>query len=183
MLALLIGAAAGSAGLLQWLSDDPAGEASIDYHDPDYYMEDFTTLTLKEDGKPKNKIHAIYMAHYPDNDTTELLKPQMEVFREDKSPLYIEADKGWVTGDNEVLLLRGAVKLQEFDEQGNATLEINTADVKVLLNEEYAETDQYATIVTDSATIRGTGMRAFLPESRLQIIEHDKTTINSAPDG
>jgi len=182
ILAMLIGAAVGSAWLLQRLSGDATKRAAVDHHDPDYYMEDFTTLTMKENGNPKNKIHAVYMAHYPDNDTTELLKPQMEIFREDKLPLYIAAEKGWVTGDDEAVFLRGAVKVWELDEKGNSTVEINTTDVRVLLDDEYAETDQYATIVTNSSTITGTGMRAFFPERRLEIINHDKTTIDAAPD-
>ena len=182
ILALLIGAAAGSAWLLKWLSADSAKKITITYHDPDYYMEDFTTLTMKEDGKPKNKLYAVYMAHYPDNDTTELLKPKMEIFRENKLPLYIAAEKGWVTGNDDIILLRGAVKMWEFDEQGKSTLEVNTTDVRVLLNDEYAETDQYATIVTANSKITGTGMRAYFPESRLQVINHEKTTIDSTPN-
>ena len=54
ILALLIGAAAGSAGLLKWLSEEPGRSVRADDRAPDYYMEDFTTLMMKQDGKPKN---------------------------------------------------------------------------------------------------------------------------------
>ena len=97
IITVLIIAAAGSAWLLQRLSEDAETKTAIKYHDPDYYLEDFTTLTMDDDGTPKHRLYAVYMAHYPDDDTTELLKPKMEIFRDDKQPVFIEAEKGWVT--------------------------------------------------------------------------------------
>ena len=182
ILALLIGAAAGSAWLLQWLSEDPGRSAfRADARAPDYYMEDFTTLTMNQDGKPKNKLSADYLAHYPYNDSTELVMPRMEIFREDKSPLHINAEKGRLEGDNDTILLYGIVKMLEYDDTGSPTLEVSTSRVTVSLEDEYAETDRHATIVTNSAVITGTGMRAYLPEGRLEVIKHEKTTINAAP--
>ena len=182
ILALLIGAATGSAWLLKWLSEDPGRSARAGHHVPDYYMEDFTTLIMKQDGKPKNKLAAEYLAHYPDDDSTELIKPSMEIFREGKLPLYITAEKGRLEGDDDTILLYGIVKMWEYDETGSPTLEVSTTDVRISLDDDYAETDHYATIVSNNATITGTGMRAFLTESRLEVIKHDKTTINITPD-
>lgn len=182
ILASLIGAAAGSAWLLQWLSEDPGRSGlSADTRAPDYYMEDFTTLTMNQDGTPKNKLSADYLAHYPYNNSTELVMPRMEIFREDKVPLYIDAEKGRLDGDDDTILLYGIVKMWEYDDTGSATLEVSTSHVKVSLEDEYAETDRHATIVTNNAIIRGTGMRAYLPQSRLEVIKHERTTINTAP--
>lgn len=182
ILALLIGAAVGSAWLLQNLSAVSETDSNVKYHDPDYYLEDFTTVTMEDDGTPKHKLYAVYMAHYPDDDTSELLKPKMEIFRNDKLPVYIEAEKGWVTAGNEVIFLQGDVKMWEYDIEGNYVMQVDTSEVRVLLNDEYAETDKYATITTNSSIITGTGMRAFLPDSRLEVINHDKTTIKSKPN-
>ena len=181
ILALLIGAAAGSAWLLNWLSADPGNALQADARAPDYYMEDFTTLTMNQDGEPKNKLSADFLAHYPHNNSTELVRPRMEIFREDKLPLYINAETGRLTGDDDTILLQGIVEMREYDDAGSAVLEVNTSQVKVLLEEEYAETEKFATIITNSAVITGTGVRAYLPESRLEVIKHEKTTIDAAP--
>lgn len=184
ILALLIGAAAGSAWLLKWLSEDPGrGGISADARAPDYYMEDFSTLTMSQDGRPKNKLSADYLAHYPYDDSTELVMPRMEIFREDKLPLYINAEKGRLEGDDDTILLFGIVTMWEYDDTGSPTLEVSTSHVKVFMEDEYAETDRHATIVTNNAIITGTGMRAFLPQSRLEVIKHEKTTINATQDG
>lgn len=181
ILAFLIGAAAGSAWLLNWLSADTDSVRRADATGPDYFMEDFTTLTMNVHGKPKNRLSADYLAHYPHDDSTELVKPRMEIFREDQLPLYIDAEKGRMAGDDDTIHLYGIVRMWEYDDTGARVLEVSTSHVKMQLEEEYAETDSYATIVTGTTVITGTGMRVYLPESRLEVISHEKTTINTAP--
>jgi len=160
-----------------------AGEAPETgaYHDPDYYMEDFSTLSMEEDGRPKSRLRAVYMAHYPDNDTTELLQPGMEIYRVGRLPLYISAERGWVTNDNNVVVLRGAVRMWEDDATGKRTLQVDTSAARVLLDSEYAETDQPAVIVSKQSTISGTGMRAYFKESRLEVLKHEHTIIEAGP--
>ena len=175
-------AAGATTWLLRQLTGGGAAGTADAAHDPDYYMEDFNTLTMDEAGAPKNRLQALYMAHYPDDDTSELLKPRMEIFRLDRPPLYISADQGWVTANNEVILLRGEVQLWEDDATGKRTLQVDTSEVRVLMNEEYAETDRYATVVSGDSTITGTGMRAFFKESRLEVLDHERTTILPAPE-
>lgn len=173
----LLIATVGSYWLLNQVLENPQEVESTDFYDPDYYLEDFTTLSMNDNGTPKNKLYAVYMAHYPDNDTSELLKPQIEIFRENKLPLFVKSEKGWVTGKNEVILLHGNVKMWENDDLGNRALQVDTSEVRVLLDEDYAETDQYATIKSKRTTITGKGMRAYFNDSRLEVIHHEKTII------
>lgn len=182
ILVLLAAAALGSAWLMNRMGGQGGGGEAETSRDPDYYMEDFSTLSMREDGTPKHRLDALYMAHYPDNDTTELLQPKMEIFRRNQPPLYVTADKGWVTSGNEVILLKGKVELWENNEAGERTLDVHTSEVRVLRNEEYAETDEYATIKSGRATITGTGMKAWLEDSRLQVINHEKTVIEPKTD-
>jgi len=162
--------AIGSAWLLNRLTDDKSTSTVLLRHDPDYYMEDFSTLTMEQDGTPKNKLFAEYMAHYPDDNTIELHKPKLEVYRKNETPIFIIADKGWVTADNEVILLSGAVKLWQDNIDGIRELEINTSDVKILTQQEYAETDKLATIVGEKTTASAVGVRAYFNESRIELL-------------
>lgn len=182
ILSLLVVAALGSAWLMNRMDRQATTAATGASRDPDYYMEDFSTLTMRADGTPKDKLTALYMAHYPDDDTTELLQPEMEVYRRDDTPLFIRADKGWVTSGNEVILLKGKVTMWENDSTGKRTLEVKTSNVRVLMNEEYAETSDHATIIASRATITGTGMRAWFKDSRLQVLKHERTIIEPKPD-
>jgi lipopolysaccharide export system protein LptC len=178
---LLAAAALGSGWLMNRASRTETAPAAGVYLDPDYYMEDFTTVTMGEDGVPMNKLYAVYMEHNPVDDTLELYNPKLEIFRENDDPLFISADKGWSTNDNEVVLLRGKVRLWEENRAGEVTLNVETAEVRVLLLEEYAETDQNAIIVANGTTVTGRGVRAHFDEGRMEILFHEQTVITQ-PD-
>jgi lipopolysaccharide export system protein LptC len=169
---LLIPLAIISTWLLIRLSGDEHRQPVSLVHDPDYYMEDFSTLTLNQDGTPKNKLFAGYMAHYQDDDTTELLEPKLEIYRKNKPPILVTADKGWVTSDNEVILLSGNVYLRQDDITGTLELEIITSDARILLQQEYAETNKPVTINGKRTTVNAVGMRAYLKEERIELINN-----------
>lgn len=169
--------AIGSTWLLNRLTDSGSTEISVLRHDPDTYMHDLITLTMNQDGTPKNKLYADYMAHYPDDNTTELINPKLEIFRLDKPPTTITAEKGWVTEDNEVILLSGNTRLLQLDIEGNRELEIITSDVRVLMDDEYAETDKSATIFGKKTTITSTGMNAYFSENKLELLNDVYTKI------
>ena len=169
--------AIGSAWLLNRLSETESTEISILRHDPDTYMHELTTLTMNQDGSPKNKLYADYMAHYPDDNTTELINPKLEIFRPEKPPTTITAEKGWVTEDNEVILLSGETRLIQLSAEGNRELEIITSDVRVLIDQEYAETDKPTTIFGKKITIKSTGMSAYIGENRLELKNNVYTKI------
>ncbi len=49
-------------------------------HKMDYYLKNFTTTLMGEDGKPDKVLRAKRMIHYPDDDTTELDEPHITMF-------------------------------------------------------------------------------------------------------
>lgn len=175
-LALII-AATVSYWTLDKLTRDDLKKLNALAHYPDFYMENFTTLTMRRDGTPKNRLSADYMAHYPDDNTTELIAPELEIFRPDQPPLVVNADRGWVTSDNAVILLTGNVYLHQNDENGDPELELITEDVRVLVDKEYAETDQPATLINKRSVVNSIGMRAYLQEQRMEFLNNVQTTI------
>ncbi len=172
------------AGFTYWaldqLTEDDITKLSKLAHYPDYYMEDFTTLTMNQDGTPKNRLNADYMAHYPDDNTSELHEPKLEIFRKEKQPINVRSDKGWVTSNNDVILLSGNVYLHQNDDDGELKLELITEDARVLVDQKYAETDKAATLISKKSTTTSIGMRAFLQEQRMEFLSNVQTTIESS---
>ena len=171
------------AGLSYWLldtliMDDDKVLAKLAHH-PDYYMKNFTTLKMKQDGTPKNHLTASYMAHYPDDNTTELDYPKLKIYRENKLPIYVNADKGWVTSGNEVILLVGNVYLYQINDSGEMSLELITKDARVLLDKEYAETDKPATLISKNSVTNSTGIRIHLQDQRMEFLDNVQTTIET----
>jgi len=181
LISILAVAALSSGWLLdRLLITEPAVVSNL-YTEPDYYMEDFSTITIGNDGLPLNTLYAVYMEHNPVDDTLELFEPKLEIFRNNNEPLYISAEKGWATDDNEVILLQGKVRMWVINKEGVTTLNVETSEVKILVLEEYAETDQNAIIVGKRTTIKGQGVRAYFNESKLDILNHEQTIITQ-PD-
>jgi lipopolysaccharide export system protein LptC len=172
------------AGFTYWaldkLTEDDITALSKLAHYPDYYMEDFTTLTMNQDGTPKNRLNAAYMAHYPDDNTSELHDPKLKIFRQDKQPINVQSDRGWVTSNNEVILLKGNVYLHQNDDDGKLKLELLAEDARVLVDQKYAETDNPTTLISRKSTTTSVGMRAYLQEQRLEFLSNVQTTIESS---
>lgn len=108
------------------------------------------------------------MAHYPDDNTSELHQPKLEIFSENKQPINVRSDLGWVTSNNEVILLKGNVYLYQNDDYGKLKTELLAEDAKVLVAEKYAETDNPTTLINGKSTTTAVGMRAYLQEQRLE---------------
>ena len=171
------------AGLSYWLLDmliidDKEALAKLAHH-PDYYMENFNTLKMNKEGTPKNHLSASYMAHYPDDNTTELDYPELKIFRENKLPINVRADKGWVTSSNEVILLTGNVHLYQLNDSGEMSLELMTKDARILIDKKYAETNKPTTLISKNSTTNSTGMRIYLEEQRMEFLSDVQTTIET----
>ena len=177
LISVLILVAAFSYWALEKLTEDSAAKLNKLAHYPDYYMENFTTLTMNQDGTPKNRLNAVYMAHYPDDNTSELHKPELEIFRIDRPPIMVTADNGWVTSNNDVILLSGNVYLHQNDEFGNLKVELIAEDARVLVDQKYAETDKAATLITKRSVTNSIGMRAYLQEQRMEFLSNVQTTV------
>ncbi len=177
LIIVLIVVAGFSYWALEKLTEDDATKLNKLAHYPDYYMENFTTLTMNQDGTPKNRLNAIYMAHYPDDNTSELHKPELEIYRADRPPIMVTADNGWVTSNNDVILLSGNVYLHQNDEFGNLKVELIAEDARVLVDQKYAETDKAATLITKRSVTNSIGMRAYLQEQRMEFLSNVQTTI------
>ena len=144
---------------------------------PDLTMEEFEVTTMGEDGNPLRRLSAAYMAHFTKTGTKELRRPHLVVYQSKAEPWHIASERGWVSADNDVLMLLGKVDIWRNYADGRREIHIETEDLRVLPNEEYAETELPVAISTPESMTRGTGMRAYLDESRVQLLSAVKTTI------
>ncbi len=147
-------------------------------HAPDLTMEEFQVTTMGEDGSPLRRLSAAYMAHFTDTKTKELTHPHLVVYRDEEEPWHVASERGWISADNDVLMLLGKVNIWRNRPDGKREIHIESEDLRVLPNDEYAETELPVRISTPESLTRGTGMRAYLGESRVQLLSRVKTTID-----
>jgi len=128
-------------------------------HDVDYFVENFVTTKTDLNGNLRNMLAATEMRHYPDNDTTELLRPRYTQFGENKPYTQIEAQKGFVSPDGEEVEFKGNVIIVRQAFEGRGEMRLKTDYLKILPKTEYASTASEVFITQDPKTvIHGTGM-------------------------
>lgn len=170
---------AGVALMINWFQDRldeglPGSEAK-GRHLPDYFVENFTSTTLDENGYPSRRLDAAYMAHFPETDTHELTDPYLVMFNELATPWHVRSERGWISPDGEEMLLLGRVHIWRNNETGQRVVDIRTEDLRVLPNTEYGETEKRVIITTPSSESRGLGMRAWMGKSRLELLSQVHT--------
>lgn len=159
----------------QQLDDDDGGAQPARAHEPDYYIEDMVRNTLDETGALKNVLYADLVTHYPDDDSTELSRPRLEIYNGRSEPWYVIAETGWVSSGSEVVLLHGEVEIWRQNDAGLREFEVLTTELRVLPKEQYAETDDPATITSETTVTKTIGMRANFAHDRLELLKQVKS--------
>ncbi len=89
-------------------STNESGEAKN--NDPDYYIENFTSFGVDEDGK-QYQLEADRLVHYPVDNKALLDRPHLIQVLAEGGPTHIYADSGWLFADGSEILLTDNVKV------------------------------------------------------------------------
>lgn len=165
----------------QRLEEDDVRSVPTRAHEPDYYIEDMVRNTLDDTGALQSVLYADLLTHYPDDDSTELSRPRMEIYNNNSEPWYVIAETGWVSSGSDVVLLHGDVEIWREDDDGDRNFEIITSELRVLPKEQYAETDDPATITSASTVTNTIGMRANFAHDRLELLNQVRSRYEVIP--
>ena len=128
-------------------------------HDPDYIMSNFVTSQTDVNGSLRYKLAAAEMKHFPDDDTTDLLRPRYTQFSVDKPYTQVEALRGYVASDGEQVQLVDNVKITRQAFAGKGEMTIETEYLNILPNQDLVRTDSPVVIKQAPKTvIYATGM-------------------------
>jgi lipopolysaccharide export system protein LptC len=134
-------------------------------HDPDLYIERFSAVSFDVDGRVRQMLAATRAEHFPDDGSVDLIAPSLELTDPGKPRLTVRADTGRVTGDREIVTLRGQVRAtrdaaaataRDKNPVGEATFTTDT--LRVIPKEARAETDKLVTVEEARGIIQGVGM-------------------------
>jgi lipopolysaccharide export system protein LptC len=160
--------------------DRDAGVRSPD-HEPDYYLVEMVRRTMNREGGLQSVLTAEQVFHFPDDDTTELAHPHMEIYNGAPNPWQVVAEHGLVKADNEVIFLQGRVEIWRVDDKGEREFEIITSELRVFPKVQYAETDNAAIIKGHDSVTRTRGFRANFEHNRLELLERVRTRYEKPP--
>lgn len=149
--------------------------APVSAHSPDYFSKGYTKWEMDDAGRLKNKLLANEVVHYGDDQTTHLSFPVMFFHNEKTPPWVIKSEVGTLSGDGKDLLLSGKVSIAREKASGSAQLTINTSMLRVKPETSYAETDEWAELISPPNKTTGTGMKlTFAEPIHLQLLANVK---------
>ncbi len=133
-------------------------------HRVDYYLEGVDSTLMDLSGRPGKRLIAERMTHFMDDDSTELQSPRLTLYDLDRPPWRVNSETGWLSGDGEVLLLQGAVKIDRSAAPGVRPLHIRTRDLRVQPRDNYVETDAEVNARSGQDRIDAKGMQIWLQQ-------------------
>lgn len=163
---------------VQWQRDQQAaepGDAALARQEtPDAYMEGVVSRRMDANGRPGHEMRTTRATHYRQGDRTEFEAPFITIYRTDGSLWTVAAEQGLATGGNDEVLLSGEVimrrPLDPAQPTGAAELEVFTRELRILNDQEFAETDQPTTIVYRYGQVDAVGMKVWFKQERLQLL-------------
>lgn len=139
-------------------------------HEPDFFIEEVTSTMMNAEGKPLYRLHAAVVNHYPDDKSLVLNAPRMEYYRPQLPPWTAESEAGRVYDEGRQIFLDGKVTMRRPAEDKQPATELLTRDLLVLPEDDYAETTASVKISSGASKLKGTGMRVYLEEGRLELL-------------
>lgn len=146
-------------------------------HTPDYYLIDMVRHTMDRNGDLQNVLMADEVYHYPDDNSTELARPRMEIYNEDESPWQVIAERGTLMANTDLVILHGRVEIFRVNDEGEREFEILTSELRVFPKIQYAETDNAATIKSFDSVTKTKGFRANFGQHRMELRERVRSRI------
>jgi lipopolysaccharide export system protein LptC len=178
---LLLG---GLAALTYWLDAQiqaPVARDGFARHDPDIVVERFRGVSLDAKGRPLQQLIASEARHFPDNDVTELVNPELALTEAGKPAVSVTADQGSVTGNRENAYFSGHVRaVRDAETQNGKTtgpIVVTTDYLHVIPKEDKVLTDKAVTIEEPRGIIRSTGLVLNDRDKTVQLLANVRGTI------
>lgn len=147
-------------GLTYWLDRTTAAEEQAKKaaarHDPDFIVDRFTVQRFDEKGSLVNSMAAEKMTHFPDDNSSDVIKPEMSFFRS-SNPSRLTARTARLLQDGEEVHLQGDVRLMRPAGATPAVL-IQSESLTVYPKTELAKSNSPVTITQGSSVVRGSGL-------------------------
>ncbi len=162
---ILLGAMAVLSAWLVNIVERKQSSATVVLHNgADYFSHDYSKREMDEAGIPKSDLVADSMMHHSGDGTVHLQQPVMTLYNDAVPPWVIRSEAGILSADGDDLELNGKVHITREAGQGVRALTVNTSELRVRLPDDYAETDQWAEIISPPNRTTGIGMKTTFVE-------------------
>ena len=136
----------------------------------DAIMEDVSAVIMDKFGKPKMKIVSPRMLHFAENDTTQLLDPELTLYRKSPTPWFIKSRYAKATQGIENVNFWENVTIHHAADENNPSTLIKTPTLTVLPNKQTASTTDFITMEQPNLIVKATGMHADMNTGDIRLL-------------
>lgn len=159
----------GSVAVLSWWmlsysERDDAKTTVVMENAADFFSVDYRKTEMDEFGLPKSDLVADTMMHMSVDGSTHLKNPLMTLYNKNSSPWLMRSQSAILAENGEDLQMNGKVLIEREGGERTKPLTINTSALRVRLPDNYAETDEWAEIISPPNKTTGVGMQATFVE-------------------
>ncbi len=149
------------AGLTFWLERLVSSQATLpdgrQRHDPDMIAQNAVQERFDSTGKRQYVLHAGRMAHFPDDDSTQVETARLEHYGQPET-LSISSDKAEISSGGQQVVLTGNVRGKRAASRDIPEYTFNTTRITVIPDEERAHTDQPVHMTRGESVLDGVGL-------------------------
>lgn len=172
---VLLGVLAAVAAASWWLAERGAVEETRPVAAPGHVPESFATnlrsVGMDPQGRPARSLETARLTRFLDDKTSELESPVLKIFREGEPPWVIRSERARVSPDGDTAVLEGKVRISRDAAPGIRPVAVDTSNVLVRRQEDYLETAEPATLVSQRSRASGVGVQAWLgTENRIKLL-------------
>ena len=136
----------------------------------DAMMENVSAIIMDKQGKPSLKIVSPKMIHFAFHDTTQLIEPELTLYRKSPKPWYIKAKYAKATEGIDSINFSENVTLHHAADENNPVTFIKTSTLTVQPNKQIALTNDLITLIQPNLTVKATGMYADMNTGDIKLI-------------
>ena len=136
----------------------------------DYYLSKFRTHKFGQNGTIEYIVEGDTLAHYPDDNRSEITRPRVELRREDALWL-VDAESGRFDPAPNLFTLQGGVTMQrKLPGTELATITMTTPTLRIATEANQVETDDVVNIVTSTWRLQAKGLRTAIDDGQLTLL-------------
>lgn len=151
------------AALAFWLNQVSQSEAVLDSagfsHDPDFVMERFDALAFDARGLPHQRLSAVKLTHYMDDDTTVLERPVLRQLGA-ASPVTVQSKRALISSDGQQIHFLDDVRMESSPSRDGPAATLETEYLHVSADSRTMRSDRGVVLRQGRSSISADGFSA-----------------------
>ena len=128
-------------------------------HDPDFIISDSVLRKLDATGRLQYTLNSVEIRHYPDDDSTDMIKPHLIYLYPTRPSLTMRSERGHSNKEGQQVDLYGDVQITRAASAKDVEMNGYTPELTVFPDDEKAFTKSPVLITKGKSWLKGVGMQ------------------------